>query len=322
MSGGTSPVINATLSGVISEVKSCKSFDKVYAGKPGIQGALSSNLIDLTDMSDEDLLKIKYTPGSSIIGTTRISRLEDADVKQLSNIYDEFSIDSHINIGGNGTTKQSIDLSSRLGSNINFVSAPKTVDNDLGSQDFHDMYFTPGFPTCVNYWAKVTNLLDLESLGACSHDKVLIAQTFGRDTGFIAAAAKLFDPTNSKPLMILLPEDKQDLNSILNAIRAHIRTHGSCIIFVSDGYPVSEFKYVYDKSGQIMFGSSDSTAAQQLVSLLLDQGIQARSCIPTVLQRQISEFNEFDIFVAEKVGIFCVSSLSQGDKNFSFGPLF
>ena len=48
-SGGVTPVINATASGLIEEYfKNKKYFGKFYAGKNGILGALNEELIDIS----------------------------------------------------------------------------------------------------------------------------------------------------------------------------------------------------------------------------------------------------------------------------------
>ena len=64
---------------------------------------------------------------------------------------DEKKISNIINIGGNGTLQQSIDLSSKL-PELNFVSCPKTVDNDLGDINFNKMLTNPGFISSIYIW--------------------------------------------------------------------------------------------------------------------------------------------------------------------------
>ncbi len=75
MSGGTTTVINATLAGLIKEAKKSSSINKVLAGSPGILGALDNSFIELNRMEDEELDHLSKTPGSSVIGTTRVSVL-------------------------------------------------------------------------------------------------------------------------------------------------------------------------------------------------------------------------------------------------------
>ena len=71
---------------------------------------------------------------------------------------------------------------------MHIASCPKTVDNDLGDEQMEDVFY--GIPSCVNWWNKHLDLINIENLGAYTHDKVIVAQTFGRDTGFICAACQ------------------------------------------------------------------------------------------------------------------------------------
>ena len=48
MSGGTTPVINSTLVGIIKTVKKKSSKIKIFSGLPGVDGVLKNNFIDLT----------------------------------------------------------------------------------------------------------------------------------------------------------------------------------------------------------------------------------------------------------------------------------
>lgn len=65
-SGGVTAVINASACGVIETAKKHKTkIAKVYAGKNGILGALSENLIDTSLESDKEIAALLYTPGGA-----------------------------------------------------------------------------------------------------------------------------------------------------------------------------------------------------------------------------------------------------------------
>ena len=66
-----------------------------------------------------------------------------------------------------------------------------------------------------------------------------------------------------------------------------------------------------------MYGTSKTTAAQLLVDALFEVGIQARSFIPTILQRQcFYDTLKFDLDIAERLGIRAVAQLNAGDSEF------
>ena len=317
MSGGTSSVINSTLVGIIKQARQSKYINKIIAGFPGIIGALDNSFVDLGLLNNNELGRLSRTPGSSIIGTTRVSILSLDDLEVMRSIFNENNIGAFINIGGNGTIKQTRLISQYVGNNLQVAAAPKTVDNDLGDYACKDVLFTPGFPSCVNHWLKIMQLLNIESLGGCSHDKVIVAQTFGRDTGFIAGSVRVIDPYRELPLLILLPEDPQSLDKIFSAVDELVLKHGRAIIVMSEGYPIGDVGEIKDVTGQTMYGACNTTAAQLLTDYLNMMGIQSRSYIPTVLQRQdMQNTLNFDRDIAECQGRDIVKRMDEGESSF------
>jgi 6-phosphofructokinase 1 len=315
MSGGTTQVINATLVGIIDSWKFLFN-TKVYAGLPGIQGFMNDSVKDLTDMNDTELDKLYHLPGSSYIGTTRIAPLSPVEICHFSNQLKKYDIGYFINIGGNGTLKQTMHISTQI-PYLQCASAAKTIDNDLGDKDFIESFFTPGFQSCVNFWKNKTEMLNRENEGAGSHDQVLIAQTYGRETGFIAGAARLADPDRKMPLLILLPEDNKYPSDVIEAIKNRIKTHGRCVVVMSEGYKIQPFKECKDKSGQTMYGSSASTACQELVNVCMGCNIQARLYNPTIDQRQDTQYRlPSDLRVANEIGKMIVKAMPHNPKPF------
>lgn len=317
MSGGTTTVINATLAGVIRRAQESSKINKIYAGYPGISGFLNGNVIELTNMSEHELKVLVNTPGSGFIGTTRVRPLDELETKLFCKIANKNNIQYFINIGGNGTIKQTMHISTSIGDKITSVALPKTVDNDLGDIQFEKMLYTPGFPSCVNYWRNKVFVMNQENLGAFSHDQVLIAQTFGRETGFLAGAARIADVKRETPLIILLPEDQKTSEQVMSHIINIVNKHKRAIVILSEGYKIKELGYRYDKSGQIMYSSSNTSAAQELINLCFDNGIQARGFIPGFDQRIDNRYTtQFDIDNAYKIGEYAIEEINTGNKEF------
>ena len=317
MSGGTTSVINATLVGIITAARQVGSIDRVLAGYPGIMGALEESLIDLTDLTDNDLQRLYYTPASGFIGTTRIRPMEQRELARLAHVFCAHNIGFFINIGGNGTIRQSIQISRAMSSRVRVAAVPKTVDNDLGDEEFEKVLYTPGFPSCANYWRRKTWIMNQENLGAHSHDQVLIAQTFGRKTGFLAGCARLGDIERQIPLIVLLPEDQKPVQQVLGRIESVVEERRRAIVVLSEGYDVGDIGERYDLRGQVMYGTSRTTAAQLLVNHCADIGIQARAFVPGFDQRSDVTFvSGSDLKMACGVGSQAVERLHAGEADF------
>ena len=315
MSGGTTCVINATLAGIIEAAQKSGKINKIFGGHNGLSGVLNNDLIDLTELDAKRLQQVYYTPASGLIGTSRIRPIDQNEITVLSEIFDKKDIKYFFNIGGNGTIKQSMAISSD--ENINVVSIAKTVDNDLGDEEFKRVYYTPGYPSCANYWAHKIHIFNQENLGAYSHDQVLIAQTFGRETGHLAACARLADSERKLPLLILLPEDQQTPEELIYSIKHTIRIHGRAMVVMSEGYYVADIGVRRDPSGQVMYGTSQTTQAQNLVNLLFECGIQARTFIPGFDQRSDILFaTKQDLAYAYGLGDYAIQKVLEGDSRF------
>lgn len=79
-SGGPTAVINSSLAGLIKTI--CKQSDMpVYGAKGGLQGLLSNTFVRLDMLSEQQLNKIKYTPGA-LLGTCRL-KVNEQHLKQI-----------------------------------------------------------------------------------------------------------------------------------------------------------------------------------------------------------------------------------------------
>ncbi len=316
MSGGTTPVINSTLYGLIDEAKKSKLFQNIYISKYGIDGLIKHHFILLNNISSQKLKKLKFTPGS-YFGISRNPKITDAIYSKIKKNLIKNNITHFVNIGGNGSLEQTLEFKKKINCIQQIAFAPKTVDNDLGDKDFKTVFFTPGFPTCINFWIRMLNLINIENIGAKEHDKVIVCQTFGRDTGHITAACRLFDLKNKMPLIYLIPEDQQDKKNVLRKIKLFIKKYGRAIVIIGEGYKIKNFNIYKDSFGQSMFGSSSSSASQQLVNFLIKNKIQSRAFMPTIIQR-VSDFVYLkkDNEVAEKIGRNIIKEFKKNKSGF------
>ena len=100
-------------------------------------------------------------------------------------------------IGGNDsmdTADKIARLAQQRGLDLVAVGVPKTIDNDLGDNQFKLIDHTPGYGSVARYWMQVVQNTNEENEGSCPADPVLVLQAMGRRIGFIPAAARLADP--------------------------------------------------------------------------------------------------------------------------------
>jgi 6-phosphofructokinase 1 len=146
--------------------------------------------------------------GGTILGTARFNLDQpeggrDAVLKAI----DEH-LDVLVAIGGDGTQRINNWLSER-GAPV--IGVPKTLDNDLPGTDF-----CIGFDTAINI---VAESLDRLHTTAISHHRVIVVETMGRSTGWVAALGGLAGGAD----LIMIPEypvAMEDIIEHLNRRRA------------------------------------------------------------------------------------------------------
>jgi len=311
MSGGTTQVINSTLAGVIDGIRKFYPSAEIFIPKPGIVGLLEDNIYRVK-WHGVDTKSLSKLPGSSVTGTTRIKILDDDEIESLEAKLKELRIGTFINIGGSGTIKQSLQLSSKF-KDIDFIALPKTIDNDLGDKEFKQLSYTPGYLSAIKYIISHTFNLIRENEGACSSDKVLVSQVFGRDTGHIGAISTL---SGSDRVLTLFPERPVSWPNVKAKIEEKIKKHGGCVVVVPEGYQFDEHPE-YDLSGQVMWGSSHNSIAQIISNRLNDDGIQSRISNTTIEQRQcFSLMDSNDIKRSYGIGYTAIGHRVRGRRNF------
>ena len=212
-SGGVSAVINASAAGVIEAAMKSKKIARVYAGRHGIVGALTEDLIDVSKESAATIRALRHTPAGAF-GSARykLKSLEQdrAKYERLIEVFKAHDIGYFFYNGGNDsmdTANKVSQIGDQLGHRVVCVGVPKTVDNDLPHTDC-----TPGFGSVAKYVAVSTReaALDVASMAKTS-TKVFIMEVMGRHAGWIAAAGGLAaEKTGDAPHIILFPEIKFD----------------------------------------------------------------------------------------------------------------
>ncbi|HEY5077765.1 MAG TPA: ATP-dependent 6-phosphofructokinase, partial [Acidimicrobiia bacterium] len=129
-----------------------------------------------------------------------------------------------ISIGGDGSLTIAQLLCNK---GMKIVGVPKTIDNDVSGT-----ITTFGFDTAVN---TALEAIDKLHTTAESHDRVIVLEVMGRDSGFIALHAGLAGTAD----VILIPEIPYDITKVCEKIMSRDRAgrHFSIVVVAEGAYP-------------------------------------------------------------------------------------
>ena len=299
LGGGPSPVINASLLGVIEACLDYGGIGEVYGALHGIEGVLCEELVRLDAQDPAELAKLRYTPASGAIGTCRYKLGKDEraqeDYMRALDVLAAHDVGYFFYIGGNDsmdTAQKVSELARERGEGLVCAGVPKTIDNDLGDEERTLIDHTPGFGSTARYWAMLMKDAEEENRGMCVSEPVSVYQAMGRKAGFITAAARLADPERRMPLQMYFAETGHGIEDLYSNVCSGLREHGRVIVVVSEGFDVGELREARDGFGHIEYGASDDTAMQKVVSHLNRRGLSVRGNvtgqIPGVMQRNTS----------------------------------
>jgi 6-phosphofructokinase 1 len=297
-SGGPSPVINASLQGVI---EGCRAFpDRIgtlFAAWHGIEGVLLEELVDLARQPAREISLLSTTPAAGAIGTCRYKLTDEQheDFERIVEVIRAHDIGYFFYIGGNDsmdTAAKVSKLARERGVELVVTGVPKTIDNDIGDESFRIIDHTPGYGSTARYWASLIQNINEENRGMCVSESVAVLQAMGRKSGFITAASRLGDPHREMPLQLYMAESHHTLASLHENVNRELRRSGRCIVVVNEGFDVGDVGERRDGFGHIEYGASRTTAAQEVVHYLNEKGLavrgQATGQLPGVIQRSVS----------------------------------
>ncbi len=279
-SGGVTAVINASAAGVIETARKHKSkIGKVFAGRNGIIGALTEELLDTGKESARAIAALKHTPGGAFGSARYKLRPFDKDPAQYERLLEVFRAHDigyfFYNGGGDSadTCLKVSQLAEKLGYPLQAIHVPKTVDNDLPITDN-----CPGFGSVAKYVAVSTReaTLDVASM-ALTSTKVFIVEVMGRHAGWIAAAGGLASSKElALPILILFPEVVFDQAKFLARVDAMVKKHGYCSVVVSEGVKGSDGKFLSDQGLRDAFGHAQLGGVAPVVASMVKSGLDLK----------------------------------------------
>jgi 6-phosphofructokinase len=281
-SGGPTPVINASLRGVVDGCRAYPDvFGTLYGGYHGIEGVLTEELLDLSSQDEEEIRLLSTTPAAGAIGTCRykLKAHQQQDFERVVEVFRAHDVGFFFYNGGNDsmdTAHKVAQLASERGLDLVAVGVPKTIDNDVGDAEFKLIDHTPGYGSVARYWALNVQNANEENSGSCPSDPVLVLQAMGRKIGFIPAAARLADPERGMPLLIAMKESGLTLSELADAVNDALRKQRHCLLVIGEGFPVGDLGERTDSFGHTQFSSSQLTVERIVVNFLNDAGLAAR----------------------------------------------
>jgi 6-phosphofructokinase 1 len=319
-SGGVTAVINASASGVIETCR--KHSDKianVYAGRNGIIGALTEDLIDTNQESAEDIAALKSTPSGGF-GSCRfkLKSLEDnkREYERLIEVFKAHNIGYFFYNGGGDsadTCYKVSQLSEKMGFPVQAIHVPKTVDNDLPITDN-----CPGFGSVAKYIAVSTleASFDVRSMAATS-TKIFVIEVMGRHAGWIAAAGALVEDYGI-PVVTLFPEVEFEQEKFLAAVDAKVKEHGYCTIVVSEGCHWPDGRFLAEQGTRDSFGHAQLGGAAPVVANMIKDalGHKFHWAVADYLQRAARHLaSESDVEQAYALGVAAVEKALEGKNS-------
>ncbi len=274
-SGGVTAVINASAAGVIETARKHKDrIAKVYAGRNGIIGALTEDLIDTGRETGRAIAALKHTPAGAF-GSCRykLKGLEDnrAQYERLIEVFRAHDIRYFFYNGGNDSADTCLKVSQiaeKLGYPLIAVHVPKTVDNDLAVTDN-----CPGFGSVAKYVATSMReaAFDVASMEKTS-TKVFVLEVMGRHAGWITAAVGMAEDAETPiPLLLLFPEVPFDEAKFLAAVDAKVRASGYCCVGVSEGLLNADGKLMAEAGTRDAFGHAQLGGVGPLIASLVKE---------------------------------------------------
>jgi 6-phosphofructokinase 1 len=321
-SGGVTAVINASACGVIETCRKNKNkIGKVYAGRHGIVGALTEDLVDTSKESAASIRGLRYTPAGAF-GSARykLKKFDDnpAQYERLIEVFKAHDIGYFFYNGGGDSADTCLkvaQLAEKLGLPLQAIHVPKTVDNDLPITDT-----CPGFGSVAKYVAVSIREAgyDVASMAKTS-TKVFIMEVMGRHAGWIAAAGGLAaESEGESPHIILFPEITFDEEAFLARVKRTVEKHGYCAIVVSEGVKNKEGKFLSDAGIRDAFGHAQLGGVAPVLAQLVKSKLNYKYhwAVADYLQRAARHIaSKVDVEQAYAVGKAAVELALKGHNS-------
>ncbi|HTS54074.1 MAG TPA: 6-phosphofructokinase [Burkholderiales bacterium] len=318
-SGGVTAVINASACGVIEAARKHKDrIGKLYAGRHGIIGALTEELIDTSKEPARAIAALRYTPAGAF-GSARykLKSLEEsrAQYERLIDVFRAHDIGYFFYNGGGDSADTCLkvsQLSEQMGYPIVCVHVPKTMDNDLPLTDC-----SPGFGSVAKYAATSIREagFDVASMSRTS-TKVFVLEVMGRHAGWTTAACGLAaEAEGEAPHLLLFPEIPLDEAKFLAKVEQTVKRYDHCVIGVSEGLQNTAGQFVSETGLRDAFGHAQLGGVAPVIANLVREKLNYKYhwAVADYLQRAARHIaSKTDVVQAYAVGKAAVELALRG----------
>jgi phosphofructokinase-like protein len=293
--GGDCPGLNAVIRAIVR--KGIFHHNDQFVGfMEGWRGVVENK----TRVLDLEAVKGILPQGGTILRTSRTNpgKKENGLDRCVENLKAN-GVEALIALGGDDTQSVSLKLFER---GVKVVAVPKTIDNDLMGTD---LCF--GFDTAVSI---ATEAIDRVHTTAEAHNRVIVVEVMGRDSGWIA----IYSGVAGGADVILIPEQPFDIQDIADTIKhRHDRGRSFSIIVVAEGAKLvskstDNERRKTDEFGHVRLGGIGNTLAAEIESRT---GFETRAVVLGHTQRGGSP-TAFDRMLATRYGIGAIDLVHEG----------
>jgi phosphofructokinase-like protein len=301
--GGDCPGLNAVIRAIVR--KGTFQYGDSFVGfLEGWRGVLEDKTITLNLEAVAGILP----RGGTILRTSRTNPAKHADgLKRCIDNLKSHRCEALIAIGGDDTQSVALKLHN---SGFPVIGVPKTIDNDLAGTDF-----CFGFDTAVGV---ATDAVDRLHTTAEAHNRVIVVEVMGRDSGWIATYAGIAGGAD----VILVPEKPFDIDEVAEILRRRHARSGRyfSIIVVAEGAkfaseadsrhgaPVLQ-DLTQDEFGHVRLGGIGNVLAREIEHRT---GLETRAVVLGHIQRGGTP-SPFDRVLANRYGIGAIDAVHRGD---------
>jgi 6-phosphofructokinase 1 len=239
--------------------------------------------------------------GGTILRTSRTNPAKREDgLERCAETLKKHGCEALIAIGGDDTLSVAKKLFDK---GVKVVGVPKTIDNDLAGTDF-----TFGFDTAVDV---ATEAIDRVHTTAEAHNRVIVVEVMGRDSGWIATYSGIAGGAD----VILIPEVPFDIDQVAETIRQrHARGRYFSIVVAAEGAKFAGGNETLpaaglDEFGHARLGGIGSVLAQEIEKRT---GFESRSVVLGHIQRGGSP-SAFDRVLATRYGLGAIDMVHRGE---------
>lgn len=251
--GGDCPGLNAAIRAITKSAIQDYGM-KVFGILDGFRGLVENRFKPLAYNEMSGLL----ARGGTILGTSRdkpnkmlmgqtVLDMTETAVENARRV----GLDCLVCLGGGGTQKNALQLAE---AGLNVVTLPKTIDNDVGGTDI-----SFGFDTALSI---ATQAIDRLHTTATSHDRIILVETMGHKTGWLALGSGLAGGAD----VILVPEIPYEIESVADYLLERQRRFGRkfSIVAVAEGaVSRAEAELLKGAGRKASSGSADGEAARE-----------------------------------------------------------